>query len=79
MNAEKKRILIVDDEESLTWIIAKNLRNQYKDHKIYSMNSGDEALKLLKRLQFDLVISDIQMPGTNGLVLLDYIKSLCPH
>jgi len=79
MNAEKKRILIVDDEENLTWSIAKNLQNQYKNHKIYSMNSGDEALKILKRLQFDLVISDIQMPGTNGLVLLDYIKKHSPQ
>ena len=54
------------------------LQKQYKDHEIYSMNSGDEALKILKRLPFNLVISDIQMPGTDGLVLLDYVKKHSP-
>jgi len=79
MNQETKRILIVDDEESLTWGITKNLQKQYKDHKIYAMNSGEEALNTLQRLPFDLVISDIQMPGTNGLVLLDYIRKNRPE
>ena len=79
MSSATKRILIVDDEESLTWSIAKNLKRQYKDHEIYSMNSGDEALKILKRLPFNLVISDIQMPGADGLVLLDYVKKHSPE
>jgi CheY-like chemotaxis protein len=79
MKQVKKSILIVDDEESLTWGITKNLQKKYKDYKIYAMNSGEEALNMLKRLQFDLVISDIQMPGTNGLELLDYIKKNNPQ
>ncbi len=79
MNHGEKRILVVDDEESLTWGITKNLQKQYKDYKFYSLNSGEEALSVLKRLQFNLVISDIQMPGTNGLVLLDYIKKHSPE
>ena len=79
MSSAMQRILIVDDEESLTWSITKNLQKQYKDHEIYSANSGDEALKMLKRLTFDLVISDIQMPGTDGLVLLDFVKKNNPE
>ncbi|MBL7092941.1 response regulator [candidate division KSB1 bacterium] len=79
MKQGEKRILVVDDEESLTWGITKNLQKQYKDYKFYSLNSGEEALSVLKRLQFNLVISDIQMPGTNGLVLLDYVKKHNPE
>ncbi|MBC8184018.1 response regulator [candidate division KSB1 bacterium] len=79
MKQGEKRILVVDDEESLTWGITKNLQKQYKDYKFHSLNSGEEALSVLKRLQFNLVISDIQMPGTNGLVLLDYVKKHNPE
>jgi len=79
MICEPKRILIVDDEESLTWSIAKNLQKQYKDYEVYPMNSGEGAIKILKRLSFNLVISDIQMPGIDGLVILDYVKKHSPN
>ena len=78
MTTEKKRILIVDDEENLTWSIANNLRREFKQHEIFSVNSGDQALEILKKERIDLLISDIQMPGTDGLTLLDYITENLP-
>jgi len=78
MNQVKKRILIVDDEESLTWSIAKNLQKQYIDFEVHAKNSGEEALMLLKQLPFNLVISDIQMPGISGLEILKYVKKYLP-
>lgn len=79
MTTEKKRILIVDDEENLTWSIANNLKKEFKQHEIFSVNSGDQALEILQKMPFDLVISDIQMPGTDGLTLLDYITENMPQ
>lgn len=78
MTTEKKRILIVDDEENLTWSMENNLKREFKHHEILSVNSGDQALEMLNKLHIDLVISDIQMPGTDGLTLLDYITENLP-
>jgi len=78
MEKDSKRILIVDDEENLTWSIANNLRREYKRHEVYSVTSGDQALDILKRLSFNVVISDIKMPGINGLMLLEYVKKHLP-
>ena len=79
MTSVSKKILIVDDEENLTWSIEKNLKNEYKEHEIFSATSGDEALRMLKLFSVDLVISDILMPGTSGLELLEYVKNNHPQ
>ena len=79
MKKKSKRILIVDDEENLTWSLTKNLKREYKDHEVYSVTSGEQALEILKRYTFDLIISDVRMPGVDGLVLLGYIRQYLPH
>jgi len=44
--------------------------------RVSSSGSGEEALKLLKRKSFDVVITDIRMPGISGLELLERIRTL---
>lgn len=65
------RILIVDDDcEFANYIIAE-LGDKYKfDHAI----NGKEALKTLLTGQYDLVVSDVMMPGMDGIALLRRIK-----
>lgn len=79
MTSTSKRILIVDDEEDLTWSIARSLRKQSEQYEIICVNSGDEAIEVLKRLSLDLIISDIRMPGTDGLVLMELINQYQPE
>jgi len=79
MTSTSKRILIVDDEEDLTWSISRSLRKESEQYEIICVNSGDEALKFLRRISFDLLISDIRMPGKNGLMLLSYVKKHIPN
>ena len=71
---KKQRILIVDDEETLTWSMAKSLSKDKDKYEVMIANSGREALILLKKSKVDLVISDIRMPDINGLDLLVQIK-----
>ncbi len=78
MTSTSKRILIVDDEEDLTWSISRSLRKANEQYDIICVNSGEEALEVLKRISFDLIISDIRMPGQNGLMLLNYVKKHHP-
>jgi len=74
-----KKVLIVDDEETLTWSMAKSLSKDKDKYEVMIANNGREALGLLKKSQIDLVISDIRMPDINGLDLLVRIKMEHPQ
>jgi DNA-binding response OmpR family regulator len=74
-----KRVLIVDDEETLTWSMARSLSKDKDKYEVIIANNGKEALNLLKKNKIDLVISDIRMPDINGLDLLVKIKKEYPQ
>lgn len=73
-----KRVLIVDDEEDLTWGISRSLTKSY-DFVVHCVHSGDEALRVLNNDSYDLVLSDIRMPGRDGLQLALDIQRNWPN
>ena len=75
MSRAKNKVLIVDDEETLTWGMSKSLSKAHKTLEILSANSGEEALKILEKTPIDIMITDIRMPGMSGLKLLSKVKS----
>ncbi len=75
---EKKRVLVVDDEEDLTWSIARNLARDKDRYDLIAVNSSREALDVLSQLPVDLVVSDVRMPEISGLDLLLKIKENYP-
>src|SRR4030043_611158 len=79
MVKDSKRVLIVDDEETLTWSMARSLSKDKDNYEVMIANNGREALNLLKKNKIDLVISDIRMPDINGLDLLVTIKKEYPQ
>ncbi len=70
---KKKKILMVEDEPSILEATTIVLREKYD---VTSVQRGDEALRLFKEREFDLVVSDVRMPGLNGLNLFQEIKKL---
>lgn len=68
------RVLIVDDEESIRGLLHETL--VLHGVEVIEAGSGEEALKELNAHAFDLVISDIRMPGLTGIELLQRIKTL---
>ena len=73
-----KKVLIVDDEETLTWSMAKSLSKDKDKFEVIIANNGGEAVNLLKKNEIDIVISDIRMPDINGLDLLVKIRKEYP-
>jgi len=73
-----KKVLIVDDEETLTWSMSKSLSKDRDKYGILIANTGKEALETLDNHAVDLVITDIRMPDINGLDLLTTIKEKYP-
>jgi signal transduction histidine kinase len=70
-----RNILVVDDDESITELFAAYLNENYT---CATAASSDEALAKLARDKYGLVISDIQMPGRNGVELLREIRLRYP-
>jgi putative nucleotidyltransferase with HDIG domain len=69
------RILIVDDEAEITEILADLLSEDYDCSRA---GSAEEALTRLRDDEFQLVISDITMPGMSGLDMIPHVKELAP-
>ena len=68
-----KRILIVDDSPAARSLVAAAL-DETETLRAERISSGIEALKLLSTEDFDLVVTDVNMPDLNGLELLRFIK-----
>jgi two-component system response regulator AtoC len=68
------RILVVDDEHLIRWSLEQNLKKQGYD--IMTAGTGEDALKMVREEQPDLILLDIQMPGINGLEVLEKVKEI---
>jgi two-component system, NtrC family, response regulator PilR len=69
-------ILVCDDERSICEMLEIWLRKE--GHKVETVTSGDAAKKKIESALFDVVISDIRMPHTNGIEVLRYAHSVSP-
>ena len=70
------RVLIVDDDQSLCETMEATLRHVGYDAA--SRNNGDDALLLLEQQDFDVVVTDLNMEGMNGLALCERIAANRP-
>lgn len=73
---ENISILVVDDEEMMRNLLKKILAKE--GYKIEVANDGLDALEKLRVSEFDMMISDIQMPRLNGFELLQKVKKEYP-
>jgi DNA-binding NtrC family response regulator len=71
---EKESILIVDDQNSLCETLKRFLRRV--GYRTTSATSAEESLRILKQERFDLVLTDVCMPDTSGIELMEHIQSL---
>lgn len=72
----RSRILIVDDEAEITAIVSDLFEGQYD---CTTAGSAEEALGVLAGRDFELVVSDITMPGMSGLDMIPHIKRSSPN
>lgn len=72
----KIRVLVVDDEDQFVEQLTERL--QLRDYDVSACYNGEEAVDLLKKLNFDVVILDVAMPGMDGVETLRELKSLKP-
>jgi DNA-binding NtrC family response regulator len=78
MTEYTKRVLIVDDEEDLTWSLSRRIIRDNPSIEVRCASSGNYALEMLSEQEFNLMLTDLRMPGLSGIDLLDTIKTRFP-
>ncbi|MBU0595076.1 HDOD domain-containing protein [Candidatus Bipolaricaulota bacterium] len=76
---EKRNILFVDDEPNVLQGLKRMLRSMRSEWEMSFCSSGQEALKVLAEAAFDVVVSDMQMPGMDGAQLLATVMERHPQ
>jgi two-component system nitrogen regulation response regulator GlnG len=72
-----KKVWIVDDDKSIRWVLEKALKSA--DVDITSFSHPDDVLERINKEEPDVIITDIRMPGMDGISLLDRIKQHSPN
>jgi DNA-binding NtrC family response regulator len=72
-----KPILIVDDEP----IVRESIRDWLKDagYEVYTAESGEEALALIEKQDFGIIVIDVRLPGKTGIKVLSEVKQQKPQ
>jgi DNA-binding NtrC family response regulator len=71
-------VLIVDDEKDFATGLSRLVKAEFPRFKLTTANSGEEALVLLGHHHFQLVLTDLQMPGMDGITLLEQVLRQFP-
>jgi len=71
-SAKKEHILVVDDSPDTLEVLQRNLES--RGYQVFTAPGAVEAIKILESTPMDLVITDLKMPGVNGLSLVRHIQ-----
>src|SRR5690606_38147142 len=74
---KSNRVWIIDDDRSIRWVLEKALQQANIDTR--GFDSGDSALNQLNRALLDAILSEIRMPGIDGLALLSNLHANHPQ
>ncbi len=76
MNNASKRILVIDDDQEMRSLLIDFMHNE--GFEVDSADTGFGAYKKVIDRTFDLIITDVRMPGLNGLDFLSHLKKMQP-
>ncbi|HSA32078.1 MAG TPA: response regulator, partial [Candidatus Omnitrophota bacterium] len=72
---DSRKILVVDDEQDLTFLISEILQREAGGHEIHVVNSGEEAMRKFVEIKPDVVFLDYIMPDVKGDDVLEFINN----
>lgn len=74
-----RKILVVDDEATLLFFLRQMLLDSANTYTVDTVSTGEEAINRLNAHPYDLLITDLKMPGISGLTLIEVARSLHPN
>jgi CheY-like chemotaxis protein len=75
--ARKARILVIDDDEFVRSVLSRTLVQA--DHQVTVAENGGKGVQIFKEGEFDLVLTDLGMPGMSGWEVCRMIREISPH
>ena len=72
---ERARVLVVDDKENIVRLLERVLG---ESHEVTTAPDGQRALSLIASRDFDVVLTDLRMPGADGFEVLRFVKARAP-
>ena len=72
-----KRLLLVDDEQPILDMLATYFKEQ-TDWQVTIANSGEEAMKILFKQRYPIIVTDLKMPNMNGMDLCNRVRETNP-
>jgi len=73
-----RRILIVEDEKTLSYLLAQNFLEEAEDYEVVTVGSAEKAIEALAERAFGVIIADIVLPEMSGLELLERVRAMQP-
>jgi len=74
----RAKVLIIDNDPMLLTILADSFKKYYQRFDLYTAKDGLEAIKMLQKRSFSVLVTDLYMPNINGLILLAYMRKNHP-
>jgi len=71
------RILVIDDQDSIRRVVRRALEQD--GHEVFDASDGELGMEILESHSFDVVITDIFMPGQDGIVTLRQVRKRFPQ
>src|SRR5205807_1108078 len=75
---DKLRVLIVDDDLALLQALPQAIALRMKNVQVDTTDSAQGAIQQVQESEYDVIVSDIKMPGMDGITLIERLQSLCP-
>src|SRR6185312_14955747 len=75
---DKQRVLIVDDDTALLQALPQAIALRMKNMHVDISDSAFGAIQQVQESEYDAIVSDIKMPGMDGITLIEKLHALCP-
>ncbi len=75
---DKLRVLIVDDDTALLQALPQAIALRMQEVQVDTSDSAPDALQLVQQHEYDAIVSDIKMPGMDGIALIEQLQVHCP-
>lgn len=73
------RVLLVEDDKNLCFILKSSLEQMIGGYEVTTAPNGREGLELLEQKEFDVIVSDVEMPVMDGMTMVQHIRRRHPR
>ena len=72
------RVLLVEDDKNLSFILKSSLEQMIGGYEVISVANGKNGLDMLTKENFDVIVSDVEMPVMDGVTMVQHIRKNHP-